>query len=91
MSVSSVTVRSLAAEYSLPELQEALRGLLEKLKDPDMITSASPGGGTSYTRAQRVKLEDLIATYQLAIDYKQNGGHFSQEQIAQFITPIATH
>ena len=87
--ISSVEIRATAAVYSVPELQEMLRGLLEKLKDPDMITAATTGGGTSYTRAQRVKIEKLIELYQLTIEWKQHGT-LPQSDTVQFVYPIAT-
>lgn len=90
MAFSTVNVRSTASLYSIPELQEKIRALHEKLVDPDMITSANTAG-TSYTRVQRVQIEDLIALYQAAIDFKENGHRFPQSSIAQFIDPVATH
>ena len=90
MAFSTVNIRSTAALFSIPELQEKIRNLHEKLADPDMITSANTAG-SSYTRAQRVQIEELIAHYQAVIDYKENGHRFPQSAIAQFITPIATH
>lgn len=90
--ITSTQIRSCAALYTVPELQEMLRALHLKLQDPDMITSASTGGGTSYTRVQRTPILDLIELYTLTIQYKQTGTIGSQADLgAQFITPIATH
>jgi hypothetical protein len=88
MAFSTTNIRATAALYSVPELQEKIRALHLKLEDPDMITAANTGG-TSYTRQQRVAVEELIALYQATIDYKQNGNRFPAA--AQIITPIATH
>lgn len=90
MAFTTTNIRAAAALYSVVELQERIRSLHEKLADPDMITSANTAG-TAYQRTQRVQIEELIALYQAAIDYKENGHCFPQSSIAQFITPIATH
>lgn len=88
--ISSVKIRACAEAYSIPELETMLRDLLQKLQDPDMITSATTGGGTAYQRQQRVKIEDLIELYQATLDYKRHGS-LPQSDITQFVTPYATH
>lgn len=87
--ISSVTVRATAAQFSAIDLQSKIAALLEKLNDPDMITAANAGGGASYSRAERVKILDLLSLYQLALEFKQTGKIGQQSDLAQFITPIA--
>lgn len=87
--ISSVQIRATAAVYSIPQLQDKIAALLEKLNDNDMITAANAGGGASYTRAERVKILDLLSLYQLTVEYKQTGKIGSQEDIAQFVTAYA--
>lgn len=87
--ISSVTIRATAAQFSAVDLQSKIAALLEKLNDPDMITAANAGGGASYSRAERVKILDLLSLYQLALEYKQTGRIGQQSDLAQFITPIA--
>lgn len=87
--ISSVTIRATAAQFSAIDLQSKIAALLEKLNDPDMITAANAGGGASYSRAERVKILDLLSLYQLALEFKQTGKIGCQEDLAQFITPFA--
>lgn len=59
--------------YSENELQAMLRGALDKLGDGTFLSGASAGGGTSYSRQQRVELGELVTLYRSALIYKQTG------------------
>ena len=87
--VSSVQIRSVAATFSAVDLQNKIAALLEKMSDPDMITSANAGGGASYSRQERIKIQELLELYQLALEYKQTGRIGQQSDIAQFVHPVA--
>lgn len=87
--ITSTQIRATAATFSAPELQQKISDLLSKLSDPDMITSANAGGGASYSRVERVKIQELIELYQLAIEFKQTGKIGQQSDLAQFVYPFA--
>ena len=87
--VSSVQIRSVAATFSAVDLQNKIAALLEKMADPDMITSANAGGGASYSRLERIKIQELLELYQLALEYKQTGRIGQQSDLSQFVHPVA--
>ena len=87
--ISSVQIRAVAARFSAVELQNKIAEILTKLADPDMISSASTGGGASYARVERVKAQELLELYQLALDFKTTGSLATQSDLAQFVTPVA--
>ena len=87
--ISSVQIRAVAARFSAVELQNKIADILTKLSDPDMISSASTGGGASYARVERVKAQELLELYQLALDFKTTGRISTQSDLAQFTTPVA--
>lgn len=68
--ISELTIATLAEVYSIEVLEAKRAELLEKL-EADMIVSASTGGGTSYTRQERIGMSDLIDAYTRAICLKK--------------------
>ncbi len=68
--MSILTVESLANTYALGELKEKRREVADKLLQLDMVTSAS-GAGSSYTRAERLKAEELLNLLEQAIAKKE--------------------
>ena len=77
------------AEGLLGSNENVDAALLEKMSDPDMITSANAGGGASYSRQERIKIQELLELYQLALEYKQTGRIGQQSDLAQFVHPVA--
>ena len=67
---SQESLNALAETYSLQELKAKRKEVADKLHELDMITSASGGGGSSYSRQQRMDAESLLAALNMAIKAK---------------------
>lgn len=67
---SQESLDALVEVYTLEELKAKRKEVAEKLMELDMITSASGGGGSSYSRAERVKAEELLGVLNMAIKRK---------------------
>ena len=66
---SQESLNALAETYSLQELKAKRKEVADKLLELD-ITSASGGGGSSYSRQQRMDAESLLAALNMAIKAK---------------------
>ena len=67
---SQESLNALAETYSLQELKAKRKEVADKLLELDMITSASGGGGSSYSRQQRMDAESLLAALNMTIKAK---------------------
>ena len=67
---SQESLNALAETYSLQELKAKRKEVADKLLELDMITTASGGGGSSYSRQQRMDAESLLAALNMAIKAK---------------------
>jgi len=67
---SQESLDALADTYTLQELKAKRKEVADKLLELDMITSASGGGGSSYSRQQRMDAESLLAALNMAIKTK---------------------
>lgn len=67
---SQESLNALAETYSLQELKAKRKEVADKLLELDMITSASGGDGSSYSRQQRMDAESLLAALNMAIKAK---------------------
>ena len=67
---SQESLDALAETYSLQELKAKRTEVADKLLELDMLTSASGGGGSSYSRQQRMDAESLLAALNMAIKAK---------------------
>lgn len=65
-------IKAIAETHSEAELSAAIsRATHELTENPDLIVSASSGGGTSYARTERLRLTEQITLYSRALAYKQ--------------------
>ena len=71
MEISDEQIRALAESYSAEELRGFLRAALEEQVRGSVITSASTGAGTSYTRTLTGNPGERVRLLQLAIEYKE--------------------
>ena len=67
---SQESLDALTETYILQELKAKRKEVADKLLELDMITSASGGGGSSYSRQQRMDAESLLAALNMAIKAK---------------------
>ena len=67
---SQESLAALVETYTLQELKAKRKEVADKLLELDMITSASGGGGSSYSRQQRIEAESLLAALNMAIKAK---------------------
>ena len=67
---SQERLAALVETYTLQELKAKRKEVADKLLELDMITSASGGGGSSYSRQQRMDAESLLAALNMAIKEK---------------------
>lgn len=67
---SQESLAALVETYTLQELKAKRKEVADKLLELDLITSASGGGGSSYSRQQRIAAEDLLAALNMAIKTK---------------------
>lgn len=67
---SQESLAALVETYTLQELKAKRKEVADKLLELDLITSASGGGGSSYSRQQRIAAEDLLAALNMAIKIK---------------------
>ena len=87
MNISITLIRAFAQQYSRAELVAMRAAALEELtKNPAVITSASTGGGASYSQQLQMSAADRAELYQLAIDYIDRTT--AQADVAQFATPV---
>lgn len=66
-SIENTARAYISSGYTKTELQALLKAALAKAADPDIITAASTGSGTSYARAQRKDPDLVVEALQLAI------------------------
>lgn len=65
-------IRSLAETYSEAELRDKIKQLTRSLvENPWIYTGGSSGGGTSYTRQERMRAEERLALLRKALEYQQ--------------------
>lgn len=67
---SHEAISALVEAYTLDELKAKRKEVADRLMDLDMITSAS-GGGSAYSRQQRVEAENLLSAINTAIKMKR--------------------
>lgn len=81
MNITDAQIRAYAETYTLAELRDKLKAALEALSTGSVITQASTGAGTSYTRQIVMNPADAVELYQAAIDYKTGSdmGRTSQQ------------
>ncbi len=63
-------IRATARLYSREELLEKLREAFEKLAAGSLITQATSGTGTGYTRTITLPPADAVALYEAALQFK---------------------
>ncbi len=64
--------RSFARLYTVEQLEEKLKAAAEDVdKQAALISSASTGGGASYSRTLVTKAEERVALYEAALALKQ--------------------
>ena len=85
MNITDAQIRAYAENYTLPQLRDKLREAMELLATGGVITQASTGGGTSYTRQITMSPADAVELYQAAIEYKTGSG-ISRVQVEHFTT-----
>lgn len=69
--ITKSMILAVAEAHTLEELTAEHNKLArEVLTSPDLITSASSGGGTSYTRQERVTISERLELLRRAIAYK---------------------
>lgn len=68
---SQSSLDALVQTYTLQELKDKRKEVADKLLALDMITAASGGGGSSYSRQQRMDAEGLLGALNMAIKIKQ--------------------
>lgn len=74
MSTSAGLVKAFAVAYSEQELRAKITATArDAVENPNMITSASTGGGSSYAREERIKVTDLLELLEAALEYKLTG------------------
>ena len=61
-------IRAYASRYTREELTALRDKAMDALNAGSMITTASTGSGTSYTRTITMRAEDALALYQGALD-----------------------
>lgn len=64
-------MRAYAATYSAVELRAMLKEAMAKLNTGSVITTASTGSGTGYTRTLTLTPEQAVELYMLCIEYKE--------------------
>lgn len=67
---SSESLSALVEVYTLDGLKSKRKEVADKLMELELITSASGGGGSSYSRQERLKAEELLALINMAIKAK---------------------
>lgn len=70
--LSPDAIEAVASTYTVEELQTKIATLTAQLVDsPGTITSASSGGGTSYTRTEGLSVAERLELLKRALAYKQ--------------------
>lgn len=65
-------IRSLAETYTAEQLREQIVKLTRELaENPWVYTGGSSGGGTSYTRQERMSLEERLSLLRKALLFQQ--------------------
>lgn len=85
MNMTDAQIRAYAENYTLAELRAKLKEALEALSTGSVITQASTGAGTSYTRQVVMNPAEAVELYQAAIDMK-TGGNMSRTVTQHFTT-----
>ena len=83
--MTDAQIRAYAENYTLAELRGKLKEALEALSTGSVITQASTGAGTSYTRQVVMNPAEAVELYQAAIDMK-TGGTMSRTVTQHFTT-----
>lgn len=87
MNISPTIIRAFAQAYSRAQLVTMrAEALQEMVQNPSVITSASTGGGASYSQQLQMTAAERAELYQLAIDYIDQ--NTAQSDIAQFARPL---
>ena len=87
MNISPTIIRAFAQAYSRAQLVTMrAEALQEMVQNPSVITSASTGGGASYSQQLQMTAAERAELYQLAIDYIDQTT--AQSEIAQFARPL---
>lgn len=75
MTITSDLIISVADSFAdVASLKTALDAAVQKmLTSPGVITSASTGGGSAYTRQITCKPEELVRLLRAALVYKETG------------------
>ena len=68
MTITAQMIRAYASRYTREELLALRDKAMDALNSGSMITTASTGSGTSYTRTITMRAEDALALYQGALD-----------------------
>ncbi len=86
MQITDTIIRAYAALYSCVELRSMLADATRKLGSGGLITSATTGAGTGYTRTIAMSPEEAIELYQRVIEYKQ-GRTVPSVRVERFYDP----
>jgi hypothetical protein len=87
MNISPTVIRAFAQAYTREQLVTMRAEALQELvQNPSVITSASTGGGASYSQQLQMSAAERAELYQLAIDYLDQTS--AQADIAQFARPL---
>ena len=87
MNITPTIIRAFAQAYSRAQLVTMrAEALQEMVQNPSVITSASTGGGASYSQQLQMTAAERAELYQLAIDYIDQTT--AQSDIAQFARPL---
>lgn len=86
MRITANIVRAFAVRYTIAELRRMLNDAMDKLGTGSVITSASTGAGTGYTRTLTMSPEEAVELYQQAMDYK-NGTMGNAVTVERFTDP----
>lgn len=64
-------ITAFATAYTEQELREKIITTAQQVAEsPTLITSASTGGGSSYSRVERISVSDLLTCYVMALKMK---------------------
>lgn len=87
MNFPQSVIRAYAQQYTRAELVEMRAAALQELTtSAGSVTSASTGGGASYSQQLHMSAVDRVDLLQQVIDYVDSVAN--QTDIAQFATPV---
>lgn len=86
MKITNTIVRAYAATYTAPELRKLLKEAMAKLNTGSVITVASTGSGTGYTRQLTLTPEKAVELYQLCLEHKE-GRTVNPVRVEHFTDP----